>query len=90
VRAGTVDRNAEYHLFAPAARFVAPGAVRIGSDSPGALPVAHVAFRNPDRSLVLIAYNNADRPTTVSIATATGGLCVTAPPQSLSTVTWGP
>ncbi len=85
---GTITRNAEYYLLAHAARFTAPGAVRIGSDSAPSLPVAHVAFRNPDHSVVLIAYNNADQPTPIRVSAGPTTLTTTAPPHSLLTLTW--
>ena len=85
---GTITRNAEYYLLAQAARFITPGAVRVGSDSDPSLAVAHVAFRNPNRSLVLIAYNNADHPTPLTIGAGNTTLTATVPPRSLLSITW--
>ncbi len=51
-----VTRNVEYYILAHAAKFVRPGAQRIASDSlAGTLET--VAFRNPDKSEVLVALN---------------------------------
>src|SRR3954462_6156465 len=55
---GTVTRNAEYYTLGPLARFVKPGAVRVGSSSSGSrawngLPMS-AAFVNPDGSTSLV------------------------------------
>ena len=86
---GTVTRNAEYYLLAQAGQFVQPGAVRLGSDTGGDSPIAQVAFRNPDGSLALIAYNTADAATKVTIAADTTRLTTTLPAKSLATLVWG-
>lgn len=53
-----VVRNPAYYIIAHAAKFVRPGAVRIGSDSEEGLP--NVAFRTPAGKIVLIVLNDGD------------------------------
>ncbi|HET8844645.1 MAG TPA: glycoside hydrolase family 30 beta sandwich domain-containing protein, partial [Ktedonobacteraceae bacterium] len=55
---GHVTYRGDYYGLAHASKFVAPGAYRIDS-SPGSNGVTDVAFKNPDGSKVLIAYNAA-------------------------------
>jgi glucosylceramidase len=59
-KTGAVTRNVEYYALAHASRFVKPGARRIAS--PAAVEgLESVAFRNTDRSTVLIVVNTAAR-----------------------------
>lgn len=60
-RNGTVEYNVEYYLLGHLSKFVAPGAQRIASETHGS-PIETVAFRNPDHSLVLVAYNPGLKP----------------------------
>ena len=50
-----VTRNPAYYILAHAAKFVRPGSVRLGSNSPDTLP--NVAFRTPAGREVLIVLN---------------------------------
>ncbi|MGZ3871369.1 MAG: glycoside hydrolase family 30 protein [Mucilaginibacter sp.] len=54
--ADSVTRNPAYYIIAHAARFVRPGARRIGSNLLPDLP--NVAFINPDGKMALIVYND--------------------------------
>lgn len=66
-RTGAVTRNLEYYALGHLSRFVVPGAVRIASTSvPGAIET--VAFRNPDGTTVLLAYNAGKGARSLSIA----------------------
>jgi glucosylceramidase len=56
----SVQRELEYYALGHLSKFVDPGAVRISSSEPADLP--NVAFRNPDGSIVLLAYNRAASP----------------------------
>ena len=62
----TVTRNAEYYALGHLARFVRPGAARVGSNNAGDLH--NVAFRNPDGSYALFVAN-------VGGGTQTFGVC---------------
>lgn len=85
---GTVTRNAEYYVLAHASRFVPPGAVEIASDSPPGSPVDRVAFRDPDGTRVVVAYNTADEQKSLTAVDGSRRVTVTAPARSLVTITW--
>lgn len=53
----SVIRNPAYYVVAHAAKFVRPGAVRIGSNEPDGLP--NVAFITPNNETVLIVLNES-------------------------------
>jgi glucosylceramidase len=53
---GKATPTADYYVLGHATEFVRPGAVRIGSSVAGTVTTA--AFRNPDRSLTLLAVND--------------------------------
>lgn len=83
---GTVQRELEYYALGHLSRFVDPGAARIGSDAPADLP--NVAFRNPDGSIVLLAYNRA---ATAKAFTARNGARTAhhrLPPGAAVTIRW--
>jgi glucosylceramidase len=56
---GSLMRSVEYYAFGHVSRFVVQGARRIGSETRGgeAVGLEHVAFQNPDGSLVLVVGN---------------------------------
>ncbi|WP_308637882.1 glycoside hydrolase family 30 protein [Paenibacillus silvisoli] len=56
-KGGEVSFNSEYYAFGHASKFVKPGAFRIESNSFEGEGIQDVAFRNPDGSIVLIAFN---------------------------------
>ncbi len=80
-RSHSVSFSSEYYQLRQISAFVQPGAVRI--DSPnfvtyglGSLDIESissgvdgVAFQNPDRSLVLVTYNNSSPPITFAVDT---------------------
>ncbi|MCX5054559.1 MULTISPECIES: discoidin domain-containing protein [unclassified Streptomyces] len=68
---GKVSYNVDYHALAHASRFVQPGAHRIYSNTFGEGSIENVAFRNPDGSKVLIAYNSGSSAKTFSVADKT-------------------
>ena len=68
---GKVSYNVDYHALAHASRFVKPGAHRIYSNTFGEGSIENVAFRNPDGSKVLIAYNSGSAAKTFSVADGT-------------------
>lgn len=65
--AGTVQRELEYYALGHLSRFVTPGAARIESGETA--DITSVAFRNPDGSTVLLAYNRSEvaRPLTATV-----------------------
>ena len=88
----TVTNDAEYYTLGHLARFVKPGAVRIGSTSFGTTgwngQVMDVAFRNPDGSTVLVAHNENDNPQAVTVREGDEAFTYTLPGGALATFTW--
>lgn len=74
---GTVDYTVEYYTMGQLTKFVRPGAQRIASTASTNVP--NVAWRNPDGSKALIAYNDASTAKTVTINW--GGQHATYPPR---------
>ena len=64
-RAGQVDYTVEYYTMGHLTKFVKPGAVRI--DSTANSTVKNVAWRNPDGSKALIAYNTSGSTQSVKV-----------------------
>jgi glucosylceramidase len=89
---GTVTRNAEYYTIGHAAKFVKPGAVRIGSTSFGTTgwngQIMDVAFTNPDGSTALIVHNENDDPRSFAVAVGDQQFSYTLPGGALATFTW--
>ena len=89
---GTLSRDAEYFTIGHAAKFVRPGAVRIGSTSFGTTgwngQIMDVAFRNPDGSTALIVHNENDDPRTFAVRSGDQQFEYTLPGGALATFTW--
>jgi len=89
---GTVSTNAEYYTIGHLAKFVDPGAVRIGSTSFGTTgwngQIMDVAFRNPDGSTALVVHNENDNPSTFAVAVGDQSFEYTLPGGALATFTW--
>ncbi|MEU2225120.1 ricin-type beta-trefoil lectin domain protein [Streptomyces sp. NPDC018347] len=62
---GTVDYTVEYYDMGHLTKFVRPGAQRIASTASTAVP--NVAWRNPDGSKALIAYNGSSSARTLTV-----------------------
>ncbi len=99
-RTGSVSLNQNYYDLGQASAFVQPGAQRISSGhfvsyryprpnvnvvSPG---LDDVALRNPDGSIVLIAYDNSPKPTTFAVAWAGRTFSYTLPAGTTATFVW--
>jgi glucosylceramidase len=97
---GTYTLSKDYYQLAQLSHFVAPGAVRIASEnfvsystnsnyqevtSPG---LDDVAFRNPDGSEALLAYNTASGPITFAVAWHGEALTDTLNPGATVTLSW--
>ena len=85
---GEVSYNAEYYVLGHAAKFVRPGAVRIGSNELGEVSVRDVAFRNPDGSTALIALNTGDADQPITVSAAGSSFDHVLPAGGLATFTW--
>ncbi|MGV9890551.1 lectin [Streptomyces sp. NPDC003395] len=85
-RSGQVDYTVEYYDMGHLTKFVRPGAQRIASTASAAVP--NVAWRNPDGSKALIAYNNAATPRTVTINWGGQHATYSLPGKTSATFTW--
>ncbi|HCT80429.1 MAG TPA: glucosylceramidase [Micromonosporaceae bacterium] len=85
-RPGQVDKTIEYYTMGHLTKFVKPGAYRIDTNANGSVP--NVAWKNPDGSKALIAYN--DTAGTQSIKVNWGGQSFTysLPTKTSATFTW--
>ncbi len=84
---GDISRNVEYFALAHASRFVQPGARRIASGSRSAA-LDHVAFINPDRSLVLLVVNPAPQEREFAVRLGGQGFRYRLPAASVATLLW--
>ena len=83
-RTHVVTRNVEYYVLGQVSRFVRPGArAIIGSGGPEGL--RHVAFRNPDGSLVVLAHNSTRADLPISVKLGTSRFAATMPPGEVMT-----
>ncbi|MFD5077171.1 ricin-type beta-trefoil lectin domain protein [Streptomyces sp. NPDC058371] len=83
---GTVDYNIEYYTMGHLTKFVKPGAQRIASTASSSVP--NVAWRNPDGSKALIAYNDASTAKTVTINWGGQHATYSLPGKTSATFTW--
>jgi glucosylceramidase len=83
---GAVTRNVEYYVLGQVSRFVPPGSVKIASTGEG--PVKHVAFRTPDRRLVLLAHNASKAATALSVRIAGRGFAASIAGGDVMTFVW--
>ncbi len=86
-KSGAVTRNVEYYALAHASRFVRPGARRIASSS-GVAGLESVAFRNPDRSTVLIVVNTTADERRFVVGWAGQALVYLLPAGAVATLRW--
>ena len=97
---GTYTLSRDFYELGQLSRFVAPGAVRISSPhfvtyglgprhkplvSPG---LDDVAFENPDRSKVLLAYDDSPAPVTFAVAWRGSSFTATIPAGATTTFVW--
>jgi glucosylceramidase len=85
-RHGQVDYTVEYYTMGHLTKFVRPGAQRIASTASSAVP--NVAWRNPDGSKALIAYNGASAARTVTVGWGGQHATYTLPGRTSATFTW--
>lgn len=85
-RSGSVDYTVEYYDMGHLTKFVRPGAQRIASTASSAVP--NVAWRNPDGSKALIAYNGAGSAKQMTINWGSQHATYTLPARTSATFTW--
>ncbi|WP_129306376.1 ricin-type beta-trefoil lectin domain protein [Streptomyces sp. L2] len=85
-RSGQVDYTVEYYDMGQLTKFVRPGAQRIASTASSTVP--NVAWRNPDGSKALIAYNGSSSARTVTINWGSQHATYSLPARTSATFTW--
>ena len=83
------EYRADYYIYGQFMKFVAAGSVRIGSSGPAGAP-AHVAFRNPDGHLILVAANPGPRAAPLVVEWKGRTFAATLPAASVATFRWRP
>ncbi len=86
----TVTPTVDFTALAHASNFVAPGALRIDSIASEESPLKHVAFRNSDGSIVLLALNPTGSAIAFSIAWKSQYATYTLQPGAVVTFHWPP
>ncbi len=82
-----VDRNVSYYIIGQLAKFVRPGAVRLGVSSSDR-DVLVTALQNPDATRLALAYNRSGAERTVSVRDQGRSFDYTIPGRSAVTFTW--
>ncbi|HEV7657889.1 MAG TPA: ricin-type beta-trefoil lectin domain protein [Mycobacteriales bacterium] len=85
-RSGQVDFTVEYYDMGHLTKFVRPGATRIASTASAAVP--NVAWRNPDGSKALVAYNDTATAQTVRVNWGGSSFSYSLPTKTTATFTW--
>jgi glucosylceramidase len=85
-RSGQVDFTIEYYSMGHLTKFVKPGATRI--DSTDNSSVRNVAWRNPDGSKALIAYNTSGSTQNTRVNWGNESFTYPLPPKTAATFTW--
>ena len=84
----TVHKNVEYYALGHLAKYAQTGAYRIASNSFGSGNIEDVAFKNPDGSIVVLAYNGGSTPNTFSLNWHGETTSYTLPAGAVATFTW--
>lgn len=85
-RHGQVDYTIEYYTMGHLTKFVKPGAERISSTASTTVP--NVAWRNPDGSKALIAYNDASAARELRVNWGGQTFSYSLPGKTSATFTW--
>jgi glucosylceramidase len=85
-RSGQVDYTVEYYDTGQLTKFVKPGAYRIDSTANSTVP--NVAWRNPDGSKALIAYNGTGSTQSVKVDWGNESFTYDLPAATSATFTW--
>ncbi|GAB3949898.1 ricin-type beta-trefoil lectin domain protein [Kribbella albertanoniae] len=85
-RAGQVDKNIEYYTMGHLTKYVRPGALRI--DSTANTSVKNVAWKNPDGSKALIAFNSTAGSQSVRVNWGSQSFIYTLPTKTSATFVW--
>jgi glucosylceramidase len=85
-RSGQVDYTIEYYTMGHLTKFVRPGADRIASTANPVVP--NVAWRNPDGSKALVAYNDSGSAQTLRVNWGISSFAYSLPARTSATFTW--
>ncbi|MER7724337.1 lectin [Streptomyces sp. NPDC096323] len=85
-RSGQVDYTVEYYTMGHLTKFVRPGASRISSTASSTVP--NVAWRNPDGSKALIAYNGGGSAQQITVNWGGSKFSYSLPARTSATFTW--
>ncbi|MEV6416743.1 ricin-type beta-trefoil lectin domain protein [Kribbella sp. NPDC051718] len=85
-QAGQVTKTVEYYTMGHLTKFVKPGALRI--DSTANASVKNVAWKNPDGSKSLIAFNTTGGSQSVRVNWGSQSFTYTLPTKTSATFTW--
>jgi glucosylceramidase len=83
---GAVTKDVEYYTMGHYSKYALPGATRIYSSNNPA--IATVAFKNPDGSKALVAFNNTSTSQTFQVQWGTQLFSYTLPGLAAATFTW--
>jgi glucosylceramidase len=83
---GAVTKDIEYYTLGQYSKFVLNGANRIYSSNPST--IATVAFKNPDASKALIAFNDSASSQTFQVQWGVQSFSYTLPAYAAATFTW--
>lgn len=81
-------RTPEYYLLGQFARFIRPGAVRIGCEKGTPDSVTAVSFQNPDRSIATILVNQTDQEQAFRLHLGARSIKSSLPPKTVGTYVW--
>lgn len=85
-RHGQVDYTVEYYTMGHLTKYVRPGAARISSTASSTVP--NVAWRNPDGSKALIAYNGSTSAQQLTVNWGGQKFTYSLPGRTSATFTW--
>ncbi|WP_312876206.1 glycoside hydrolase family 30 beta sandwich domain-containing protein [Paenibacillus alginolyticus] len=85
---GAISFNPDYYAFGHASKFIRAGAYRIDSNTLGSGNIEDVAFRNPDGSEVLIAFNSAVGSRSFKVQRGSKAFTYTLPAGAAATFVW--
>ncbi len=84
----TVSRNVEYYVLGQLSKFMQAGAYRIDSNSFGSGGLEDVAFKNPDGSIAVLAFNGASSPSQFNLNWHGKTVSYALPAGAVATFSW--
>jgi len=85
---GNITLSADYYILGHMSKYIQRDAYRIASNEFGSGDIRNVAFKNPDGSYVLIAYNDGDTSQTFGVQWGNEHFSYTLPANALVTLKW--